>query len=185
MSKITSVNLVDISPAMPFDLHQLINYPFRSRISQRLRVVTPIYGDRMTKQCFKDECDINNILRNYAKTGMLTHLNTNQASYMDLSNLDPDYLQTLNTISDASDAFMQLPAALRKKFDNDSLSFLSFVHDPANAEELVNLGLANPIHKSPGVSDAASPAASGTPGTAVGGPASSPPTPAPSAPPKG
>lgn len=147
---------------LPFSLNltQFLYQPFRSRVTPRFRLITPMIGESMTKQAFRNECDINNILKTYANTGVITHLNTNQPSYMDLTNIDPDYLQTLNSINSASDSFLQLPALLRKKFDNDPLTFLSFVTNPANADELVNLGLAT--KKPEPIVAGVSPAASGS-----------------------
>lgn len=164
MANAKDVILAGIDMPLPVRLSSIIFMPFRSMISPRLRVITPITGVSLTKQSFKDECDINNILKSYAKTGLLTHLNPNPGSYMDLTNIDPDYLQTLNTINEASDTFSLLPSQIRKKFDNDPLTFLTFVSNPANANELVSLGLANPPAPA-----AAPPAASGDGGPAGGG----------------
>lgn len=107
------------------------------------RVFTPIDGPSMTKQSFKDECDINRILMKYQKTGLLTHVQSYGGRYEDLpSNLD--YQESLNAIMAAEEAFMSLPSSLRSRFGNDPATFLDFVGNPANENELVELGLANP-----------------------------------------
>jgi phage internal scaffolding protein len=142
MEKIQKVNLVDVQLGTPLNLASLYIHPFRSRLSPRLRVFTPIVGETMTKQQFKDECDVNNILKQYASTGIMPHVNKTNPTYLDLSNTETDYLQTMNQIYDAQDAFSQLPATVRKRFDNSPISFLDFAMDPKNADELVSLGLA-------------------------------------------
>ena len=36
----------------------------------------------LTKQSFTKECDINNIMKKYQKTGAIDHVNKHEASYM-------------------------------------------------------------------------------------------------------
>lgn len=106
------------------------------------RVTQPVGGPSRTKQAFKDECDINNILRKYEKTGLLTHVAAYNGRYEELP--DPiDYQEALHQLRDAEAAFMSLPSRLRRDFDNDPAAFLSFVSS-ASAEQLVELGLAHP-----------------------------------------
>lgn len=99
----------------------------------------------MTKQSFKDECDINNIVRRFEATGILDHINQAHAQglYQDLpSGLD---LQTsLNIIQQAEAAFMALPAAARAEFDNDPVLFVEAFNNPTEAqqERFIALGLA-------------------------------------------
>ena len=39
----------------------------------------------MTKQSFVDECDINTILQQFAKTGQISHINEKQPRYVDMA----------------------------------------------------------------------------------------------------
>jgi len=55
-----------------------------------------------------------------------------------------DYRTALEQVAKADEAFMALPAKVRARFSNDAAEFLDFVHNPANKEELVSMGLANP-----------------------------------------
>lgn len=106
------------------------------------RVITPVVGETMTKQSFKDECDINNILRKYEKTGLISHLSAYRGRYEELpSNID--YQESLHAIMEADQAFASLPSRLRSRFDNDPALFLEFVGS-ATAEQLVEVGLAEP-----------------------------------------
>lgn len=99
----------------------------------------------MTKQSFKDECDINNIVKKFEATGILDHVNQAAARglYEDLpSGLD---LQAgLNMIAQAEAAFMALPAEVRSEFDNDPVLFVEAFTNPSEAqqERFIKLGLA-------------------------------------------
>lgn len=94
----------------------------------------------MVKRAFKDECDINNIMARYQKTGLLEHVQTHQGRYGDFSDL-PDYQTALNTVIQAEEAFGSLPSSIRKRFGNDPSEFLAFVQDAENREEMQRLGL--------------------------------------------
>lgn len=94
----------------------------------------------LTKQSFRDECDVNFILRKYQKTGLLEHVNRFQGDYADLTDV-PDYQTSLNKVIDAQSAFMTLPSAIRKQFSNDPQEFLEFVQNPDNADAMIEMGL--------------------------------------------
>lgn len=119
-------------------------------------VVNPQTGEvtrppSMTKQSFKDECDINNILKQYKVTGMFAHINSKAAQgvYADLP--DPlDFQASLEVVRAANDAFASLPSKVRDRFQNNPEAFLAFCTNPANADELVELGLATRPPTSPG-----------------------------------
>ncbi len=98
-------------------------------------------GDGMAKQSFKEECDINTILKKYDKTGLIEHVSKYNGSYGDVTE-SVDYQTALNTVMSAESAFMSLPASIRTLFDNDPHRFLEFAQDPENAEELIEMGLA-------------------------------------------
>jgi phage internal scaffolding protein len=92
-----------------------------------------------TKQSFRDECDINNILRQFNVTGQLP-VGSVQPQYGDFSGIT-DYQSALNRVMAAQDSFLQLPAKIRAKFDNDPAVFLDFASDEANKDEMKALGL--------------------------------------------
>lgn len=100
----------------------------------------------MTKQEFRDECDINNVIKSFSQSGMFKHVSARAAEgqYLDLPD-QVDYQESLDRIRDAQATFMTLPSALRRRFGDDPAEFLAFVHDPQNTEELRTLGLANPL----------------------------------------
>lgn len=118
-------------------------------------VTNPITGEitqppSRTKQEFARECDINNIIKHFSVSGMLSHVNAKAASgaYLDLPDAF-DFQESLNIINQAEAAFMSLPAKLRDRFGNDPLRFLEFTHDPENLEEMRKLGLANQLPLEP------------------------------------
>jgi phage internal scaffolding protein len=92
-----------------------------------------------TKQSFRDECDINNILRQFNVTGEL-RVGSVQPQYGDFSGIT-DYQSALNAVMAAQDSFLQLPAKVRAKFDNDPALFVEFASDEANRDEMKAMGL--------------------------------------------
>lgn len=94
----------------------------------------------MTKQSFKDECDINKIMARFQKTGALTHYASNAPHYGDAT--DVQLADAMNLVANAENMFAELPSSIRKRFKNDPGRFLNFVQDPKNLEEMQKLGLA-------------------------------------------
>lgn len=101
-------------------------------------------GDEMiTKQSHKDECDIHNILKQYQRTGIITHIQSRQPLFTDLpSNLD--YQTSMNTLIQAQETFAALPAIVRESFSNDPARFLAAFSDPSQHDRLRDLGLLKP-----------------------------------------
>lgn len=110
----------------PYDAHKRVRVSFPS--------ATP------TKQSFKDSCDINKIMRRYENTGLIEHAQSVRGAYGDFTGVS-DYHTSINRVMAAQDAFMALPAAIRKRFDNEPSELLAFLDDPANEAEAVELGL--------------------------------------------
>lgn len=81
------------------------------------RVAQQFTQPSLTKQEFKDESDINKIVER-AKRGIEPRLNPIQAQYGDVSNL-PSFEEAFEIVQNAQEAFMDLPARLRKLIDND------------------------------------------------------------------
>lgn len=108
------------------------------------RVALDLGVTEVTKQSHKDECDINRILKQYQKTGLITHVQSARPTYTDLPN-DIDFQSAMNTIIKANDVFADLPAKVRAAFDNDPATFLAAFDDPSQAEKLREYGLLNPL----------------------------------------
>jgi phage internal scaffolding protein len=97
----------------------------------------------LTQQHFRDECDINNILRQFNVTGLLPE-NTLSPRYGDFTGIS-DYQTALNQVIAAEDEFMRLPAELRARFDNDPGNLIEFLENSENKDEAIKLGLVNPV----------------------------------------
>lgn len=104
------------------------------------RVQTHPVGESLTKQASKEECDINEILARAGASGYVNHLNKQNPLYTDVSGI-PDYQSSLNFIRESQEAFMQLPAKMRERFENDPGRMLAFLQDENNRKEAVELGL--------------------------------------------
>lgn len=110
------------------------------RVRERPRVFANVFGPSRTKQEFKDECDINVLMKRYKATGLFPQFPGQEPRYV--SNIGmPDYQEALNIVRQAETEFAGINSELRKRFDNDPAKFLAFVNDPKNADELVSLGL--------------------------------------------
>lgn len=92
----------------------------------------------MTKQEFKDECDINQILQRYQRTGAITHYAQYAPKYGDYSPCD--YQEALSLVKNAQEMFAALPSSIRA-ITHTPDGFLAFIQDPANKPRLVELGL--------------------------------------------
>lgn len=134
----------------------------------RVPVAVEFSGPGKTKQSFKAEADINNIMAKYQKTGLLEAVNKIQPQYGDVVGLD--FQTAMEQINLAQSMFDELPSTVRKRFRNDPADFVDFVSDPANADEAERLGLIKrpePVEKPP-VAASEAPVAPSTPALGPG-----------------
>lgn len=96
----------------------------------------------MTEQHFKDECDINTIVKSYQATGVLPQGNR-EPLFGDFAEFPTDLQASQQYFDDASQRFMELPATLRREFDNDPVKLLAFLQDDNNRARAIELGLVN------------------------------------------
>lgn len=98
-----------------------------------------------TKQSFRDECDINMIMKRFKKNMGVEYLSRFQGyvdgQFGDFSGV-VDYRSAIEQVSQARGVFDALPAKVRSRFSNDPAEFLDFCQNPANVDEMVELGLA-------------------------------------------
>jgi len=99
----------------------------------------------LAQQNFKDECDINYIVRQFGLTGELPG-KPMSPQYGDFTGV-LDYHSAVNAVLAAQDDFMELPAQLRSRFNNDPAELIDFLDNEGNREEAIKLGLvaAKPI----------------------------------------
>lgn len=98
-----------------------------------------------TKQSFKEECDINTIVRRFGVTGQVPNsIETPlQGDFSDAL----DFRQSMDLIVAAREAFQELPAQVRKRFHHDPAEFNEFVSDESNRAEAEKLGIVVPPPK--------------------------------------
>lgn len=99
----------------------------------------PVY---FTEQAHKDQCDINQILRKYDKTGLITHVSKMEGTYGNLTGMD--FKEAMDLVINANRMFKDLPSEIRKRFNQSPQDFLAFMEDPNNREEAIELGMINP-----------------------------------------
>lgn len=128
------------------------------------RVRTPVGETSLTRQEHKQECDIHYILKQYQRTGIITHVQTSRPTYTDLPSA-LDFQESMNIIMAAENAFESLPSSVRDHFGNDPTRFLAAFADPSKEAELRELGLLREKETLPGIADALQ--ASGDPPTVI------------------
>lgn len=96
----------------------------------------------LAQQNAKDECDINTIVRRFGLTGELPN-NVRMPKYGDFTNVTT-YHEAMNAVIAANESFMQLPADIRSRFNNDPGAFVDFCSDESNRGEAEKLGLVQP-----------------------------------------
>ena len=95
----------------------------------------------LAQQQFKEESDINEIVRRFGLTGELPD-NYRPPMTGDFSNVT-DYHTALTAVKAADAAFMEMPPELRSQFDNDPQKLLDFLDDPNNRAKAEELGIVN------------------------------------------
>lgn len=132
--------------AQQLDLVDAIERPFirgpynydRDKASRDTGVVC---GESLTHQSFKDECDINTIVKRFGITGTVPQ-GVRVPEYKDFDEI-VDYKTAMDAVLETERHFMTLPAAVRARFGNDPQELLEFMSQrtPAHIEEAQRLGL--------------------------------------------
>lgn len=102
------------------------------------------------KQSFKDDTDINAIMRKYSSGSLVAHLARSQPRYGDFSS-GADFMDCMMKVKSAEAMFAELPAHVRSYVDNDPAKLLDLVFDPSRVDEVRKLGLIPPAEESPAV----------------------------------
>lgn len=102
--------------------------------------------ESLTQQQFAEDADLNKVLARWGITdgSALPPAAIDPSYYGDFSSTI-DYRQALDRIRDAKEKFEQLPAKLRKRFNNNPADLWEFVDNPDNVDEAIELGL---LHRS-------------------------------------
>lgn len=102
------------------ELRTPYNYD-RDEVSKNTALISD--SETLTQQNFRDETDLNIMIRKY---GVLPVSEVNWKEF-DATVIPQDYQQLQNMLREADQAFMDLPAEVRKAADNDPQKFLAIV----------------------------------------------------------
>lgn len=116
-------------------MSETVRHPYKS---ERVRVGVDASEPVITKQSEKVKTDINKIVAKYVRAGGVPPLpaDTRFGFAPEMT-----FHDAMNKIAEADEYFMTLPAEARKRFENDAGAFLEFIDDPANIDEMVEMGL--------------------------------------------
>lgn len=115
---------------------------FKTRYNRGKRNGIKFKDKSLTMQQFKEEQDVNHIMRKVIQKGQLRALQEAAGAgvYADVSHLT-SYDDALNIVTEASELFNALPSKIRKEFDNDPEAFVQFASNPANKGQMEKWGL--------------------------------------------
>lgn len=91
------------------------------------------------KQEFRDECDINTIVKRFGITGKMPQ-GVRMPMFGDFDQVS-NFHEAANAIAAARESFSAMPAEVRSRFNNDPEVFVQFCGDEANRAEAIKLGL--------------------------------------------
>lgn len=111
------------------------------------------------RQEMSEECDINNIMAKYQRTGAIDHFSRHSGSY-DFATGE-SFHEAANIVLKAQAMFDDLPSKVRSRFGGDPAAFLEFVQDDSNAVEMDSLGLMRDGFEPPVVEPVVAPVAPG------------------------
>lgn len=116
-----------------------------------------VCDEGLTHQSFKEECDINTIVKRFGLSGELPEA-VRMPTYADYTDV-VDFHTAMNAIARAKEAFDAMPADVRSRFRNDPGAFVDFCSDERNRAEAEKLGLVVPKPVEPVKEEAAVPPA--------------------------
>lgn len=107
---------------------------------ESLETATDLSGvESVTVQSFGPGTEIDNIMKRFYATGEMPQARK-LAEYGDFDDA-MDLQSMLEQVKVGERAFFQIPANIRGRFDNDPGRFIEWIHDEANHDEAVELGL--------------------------------------------
>lgn len=96
----------------------------------------------LAQQHQEEESNINNIVKRFTQTGELPQrtMPPMQGDFQDA----PDFQAAMDLVVEARMAFMQHPADVRARFNNDPAQFVDFCSNEQNRDEMRKMGLWSP-----------------------------------------
>lgn len=99
-------------------------------------------GESLAHQSFRDESDINTIVRRFGVTGQLPQ-NVDPPTYASFDGIF-DFHTAMNAVAAAREAFGSMSSKVRARFHNNPQEFVEFCSDEKNLDEMRKMGLAIP-----------------------------------------
>ena len=99
-----------------------------------------VAGEKFTEENHAAEADINFIVDQFTRTGVLSHNMQHEGQYGDFVSGDV-YELAQDAIANANTMFESLPQHVRQQFPQGTGQFLDFINDEANRDEIKALGL--------------------------------------------
>ncbi|AXL15444.1 internal scaffolding protein [Microviridae sp.] len=97
-------------------------------------------GEMLTEQSHARSTDINFIIDQFTRTGVLKHSEQYAGQYGEF--LAGDIYEIAQTkIAEANTMFQTLPPGVRQEFQGGTQEFLEFINDPTNVDQIEELGL--------------------------------------------
>lgn len=97
-------------------------------------------GTGRTKQSFRDECNIQTILKKYQQGLPIDTGSLQGEQFGDFTNMG-DFTTAQRRIRVAQESFQALPSKIRSRFHNEPGELLDFMNDEENREEAQRMGL--------------------------------------------
>lgn len=103
---------------------------------ERVRSIINCSEPKLVDESQAKSTDINNIMDQYRRTGMLPMYSKRQPMYID-ETLLPDAITSFNKLNEARELFLQLPSIVRKAMDNDPSKMEEFISNQENQDFLL------------------------------------------------
>lgn len=113
---------------------------FRTAYSSQPRKPFEPSGESKTQQHHVELVKVQNLIKQYDRSGVLTHVAQGVAHYGDYSKVN-EYQQYLDFVNAANSLFAELPSNIREKFGNDPGQFFEYATDPKNKGDMEEMGL--------------------------------------------
>lgn len=105
-------------------------------------------GESKTQQQFKQDADINNIVRRMALHNQVPATMVAEPIYADISEA-PDFQTANNIVLETEQKFFGLPSKVRARFENNPQKLMEFLNKEENRKEAEELNLIPKPKKKP------------------------------------
>lgn len=98
-------------------------------LNTRKRVQITFSEPTLTKQSFKNECDINQVVAKFVQTGQLPLTNNQEPQYGDAPDQDIDLKSSIDTVNQLKSEFYELSPEMQKSFKGNFKNYAQFLSD--------------------------------------------------------